>query len=127
MKIIIDGETFEYDGRRMPMSDALAIEKAWGRRYAEWEMELNAGSAEAACVLVWLVWRRDGREVELQDILDGKIDFSYAEMLRSLAEAHAQAQAEKENPTTGAAPRTDPAGTPATPSGTKPSSPKSST
>ena len=41
MKIIINGEAFEYDPDRYLMSEALAIEKAWGRRYSEFQHELE--------------------------------------------------------------------------------------
>lgn len=126
MKIIINGEAFDYDREHRPMSEALAIEKAWGRRYAEWETELLAGSAEATGVLIWTIWRREGREVELQDLLDGKIDFDYIEVLRSMGDAAREA-AKEEDPTTPAGPLTDPAGTATTPASTKHSSRKSST
>lgn len=126
MKIVIGGESFEFDLDRRPMSEALAIEKAWGRRYAEWEIELTAGSAEAFAVLAWTILRRDGRDVALQDILDGKFDFDYREMYRSINEGIALAAAE-EDPTSGAVPpRTVPDGTGTTGKSTSRSSRKSS-
>lgn len=97
MKVVINGETFDYDGTRMPMSDALWIEDAYRRRYVEWEEDLQAGSAKAMCVLACLIWRRDGRDVPLADVLDGTADFDLAEMLTSMiraAEAEARAAAE---------------------------------
>ena len=39
------------------MSECLAVEKAYGRRYAQWQEDLGAGSAEAMCVLAWIIWR----------------------------------------------------------------------
>jgi hypothetical protein len=97
------------------LSEALAIEKAWGRRYSEFQHELAAGSAEAWAVLAWAVWRRNGREVPLQDILDGKVDYDHTEMVRSVNVAAAEeAQAAKdaaEGPTSGASPLTGPDGT----------------
>jgi len=124
VKITIDGQVFDYEAKR-PLSEAIAIEKAWGRRYAEWETELAAGSAEATAVLVWVIWRREGRDVPLDDLLSGKIDLDYAELLRSLATAGEEERAKAEVPTSGAAPRTAPAGTDTTPSGTKGSSRRS--
>lgn len=127
MKITISGEAFEYDSDRYLMSEALAIEKAWGRRYSEFQHELAVGSAEAWAVLAWAVWRRNGREVELQDILDGKVDFDYTEMVRSVNVAAAEeAKAAAEGPTSGASPLTDPDGTGTTSSGTSGRSPRSS-
>lgn len=92
MKVTINGEVFDYDGTRAPMSEALAIEKAYGRRYVEWQAELQAGSAEALCVLAWIIWRRDGRNVELKDMLSGAVDFDLNEMLLSMFEAAEEAQ-----------------------------------
>ena len=83
-KITIGGETFDYDGQRQPMSEALAIEEVYGRRYAEWQTDLAAGSAKAYCVLAWLVWRREGRDVPFEDIIGGKVDFDLGEMLKSI-------------------------------------------
>lgn len=100
MKVIIAGEAFEYDGAKAPMSEALWVEHVYKRRYAEWQSDLQAGSARAMCVLACLIWRRDGRDVPLQDVLDGKVDFDLMEMLTSMAES-AQAEAgEQEDPTT---------------------------
>jgi hypothetical protein len=128
VKLTLNGENFDYDLDSRPMSEALAIEKAWGRRYAEFQQELGAGSAEAWAVLAWAVWRRSGREVPLDSILDGKVDFDYLELLRSVNEARAEQEkaAAEENPTSGAKPLTDPDGTATTSSGTSGRSPRSS-
>ena len=125
-KITLNGEHFDFDGSKHPMSEALAVEKAWGRRYAEFESELAAGSAEAFCVLAWLVWRRDGRDIELKDILSGDVDFDVYEFAGSIAAASEEDAAEAD-PTIPAAPRTGLAGTATTQRSTKRSSPKSST
>ena len=85
IKVTIDGEPFDYDGKKAPMSECLAVEKAYGRRYAQWQEDLAAGSAEAMCVLAWIIWRRDGRDTAYQDILDGKADFDLLEMLNSIS------------------------------------------
>ena len=121
MKIVLAGETFEYDGTKAPMSEALAIEHVYKRRYAEWQTDLGAGSARAMCVLAWLIWRRDGRDVPFDDIIDGTVDFDLTEMLESMAEA---AEAEKGEGAAGAdpTPPSAPAGTRSTRRGTKASS-----
>lgn len=127
MKITIGGETFEYDMDSRLLSEALAIEKAWGRRYSEFQHELAVGSAEAWAVLAWAIWRRNGREVELQDILDGKVDFDHTEMVHSVnVSAVEEAKAAAEGPTSGASPLTDPDGTGTTSSSTSGRSPRSS-
>jgi hypothetical protein len=108
VKIVLGGETYEYDGTKAPMSEALAIEKVYERRYAEWQSDLAAGSAKAMCVLAWLIWRRDGREVPFEDILDGKADFDLMEMLESMSEAAEAEKAAAADPTGSQ----DPAGIP---------------
>jgi hypothetical protein len=128
MKVTLAGEVFEYDGARKPMSEALAIEKAWGRRYAEWETELAAGSAEALCVLAWVIWRRDGRDIPLSAILDGTADFDFGEFITSLAaaaETETAAGGDGAGPTIPAG-SPDPAGTATTPPATPGRSRKSS-
>ena len=98
------------------MSECLAVEKAYGRRYAQWQEDLAAGSAEAMCVLAWIIWRRDGRDTTYADILDGKADFDLLEMLNSISESAAAEAAEAPDPPI--SPGTpDPAGTPTTRSG----------
>jgi hypothetical protein len=133
VKIVINGEAFDVDMERRPMSEALAIERECGRRYAEWESELFAGSAWAMAVLAWLVWRRDGREIPLGDILSGEVDFDFTEFEVSILKSSAEARAAREagagaaegNPTSGAGAAPD--GTPGTPPATRRSSRSSST
>jgi hypothetical protein len=122
VKVIINGMAYEYDGQRAPMSEALAIEHVYKRRYAEWQTDLAAGSAKAMCVLAWIILRRDGTDLPFEDIINGKFDFDLVEMLTSLAES-AEAEAAEPDPTEPRAP----AGTPGTGTGTSPSSPASST
>jgi hypothetical protein len=121
LKVVLAGETYDYDGTKAPMSEALAIERVYERRYAEWQSDLAAGSAKAMCVLAWLIWRRDGRDVPFEDILDGKADFDLVEMLESMAESE-EAKAAAADPTG----PPDPAGTPGTGTSTSASSPSGS-
>ena len=73
-KVTVNGEVFGFDLNRKPMSEALAVEEALKCRYADWEADLAAGSARALAGFIWLVWRRDGRDVPLADILAGKVE-----------------------------------------------------
>lgn len=128
-KITVAGETFDYDGTKQPMSEALWIEHVYKRRYAEWQADLEAGSAKALCMLACLIWRRDGRDVDTAyaDLLDGKTDFDLQEMLASMYDGAlaAQDEADAAVPTTpGESP--DPDGTPTIATDTSPSSPASS-
>ncbi len=120
MKIVLAGESFDYDGSKAPMSEALWVEHVYKRRYAEWQEDLSAGSAKAMCVLACLIWRRDGRDVPLQDLLDGTVDFDLMEMLTSMADAAKEAEGAESaaDPT----PPSAPAGTRSTRRSTKASS-----
>lgn len=103
MKIVLDGQAYDYDGTKAPMSEALWVEHVYKRRYAEWQEDLAAGSAKAMCMLACLIWRRDGRDVPFQDVLDGKVDFDLMEMLTSMAESARAEQEAAADPTAGAA------------------------
>jgi hypothetical protein len=77
-KVTINGEVFDWDPSRKPMSEALAIENGLKCRYVDWEEDLQKGSARALAGFVWLVWRRDGRTVDLQAILNGDVEIDLA-------------------------------------------------
>jgi hypothetical protein len=129
VKVTIDGQVYEYDGRKGPVHEALWIEDVYKRNYGQWQVDLSQGSARAFVMLACLIWRREGRDVATayQDILDGKIDFDIDEMVRSMAEsveAEEKAQAEAGPTTPGTSP--DPAGSPTTGTGTSGSSPSGS-
>lgn len=73
-KVTINGEVFGWDRSKRPMSEAIAIEEALHCNYAVWQDEVAAGRARALAGLVWLVLRRNGREVPIEDILSGAFD-----------------------------------------------------
>jgi hypothetical protein len=73
-KVTINGEVFEFDPVRKPLAEALAVEKALGIPYAKYEEGLRDGSARSAAAFIWLVWRRNGKDVPLADILAGAVD-----------------------------------------------------
>ena len=79
-KVTISGEVFDWDPTRKPMSEALAIEAGLKCRYVDWETDLQAGSARAMCGFIWLVWKRNGRDVPLEDILAGKVEIDLNEL-----------------------------------------------
>ena len=123
-KININGETFDFDPDHRPMSEALALEQAAGMRYAEWETELAAGSMKAMAALVWLIWRRDGRDIDLKDILSGAVDVDLMPLLDSLQALGEERAAE--DPTAPGPAASGPDGTPTTGTATSSSSPASS-
>jgi hypothetical protein len=114
-KVTINGEVFGWDPSRKPMSEALAIEHALKCNYAQWETDLQAGSARAICGFIWLVWRRDGRDVALDDILSGEVEID-------LGDFNVEADEGETDPTT-----TAPAALNGTGGATSASSPRSST
>jgi len=113
-KIRINGELFDFDRDYKPMSEALALEKTLGTTYGQWESDLSNGSARAIAGLIWVVWRRNGREVDFADIESGAVDVNLAGF---------GAEDEPVDPTTGPAP-TGPS--PSTGTGTSGRSRKSS-
>jgi hypothetical protein len=131
VKITVNGEklAYEFDLGHVQISQALAIEKAAGRRYVEWESEIVGGSAEAMAVLVHLAWKDSGRDVPVADILGGNADFNFVETYTSFMDGlreQAAAREAAERPTSGAAPLTDPDGTDTMSAATSGRSPRSS-
>src|SRR5215469_10053462 len=129
-KIRINGENFDFDGTKAPMSEALEIERVLGIRYAQWEEDLGAGSMRAMAGFVWKVWHRDGRDISLQDIVDGKVEVELSELLESLMEVarerEEQAEEDPKDPMAPSATGTAPGGTPTTATSTSASSRKGS-
>jgi hypothetical protein len=79
-KVTINGEMFDYDPSRKPMTEALEIERALKCKYVDWENDVTAGSMTAMCGFIWLIWHRDGRDVSIEDILSGKIEVNLNEL-----------------------------------------------
>ena len=66
-KVTIKGEVFEWDFARRPMSEMLALEKALGMLYGEWESQFRQGGAKATAGFIWLVWHRNGKQIAWAD------------------------------------------------------------
>jgi hypothetical protein len=73
-KVTVNGEVFEFDMSQKPMSEALAVEKALGMPYARYDEGLREGFARSMAGFIWLVWRRNGRDVKFADIESGAVD-----------------------------------------------------
>lgn len=71
-KVTINGEVFEYDFTRQPLTEMLALEKALGTTYGQWSADRQAGSARALAGLIWMVWKRNGRDVDFAKIESGE-------------------------------------------------------
>lgn len=68
MKITVDGEVFEYDQARLLNTEAIALQKVTGMRVQEWAKNMQEGDAYALTGLVWLLWRRNGKDVPFDDV-----------------------------------------------------------
>ncbi len=127
-KLEINGEFFDFDFDARPLSEAVALEHATGMRYAEWEQEMGRGSVKAMAGLIWLAWRRAGRDVPFADLMSGEAEVDLTAFLNSMTEFGEQVAAEKAaraaDPTA-AGPPGDPAGIPLTRPGGSRSSPRS--
>jgi len=67
-KVTVDGQVFDYDPSKMLNTEAIALQKVTGMRMPEWTKSLSEGDAYALTGLVWLLWRRNGREVAFDDV-----------------------------------------------------------
>ena len=76
LKVTINGEHFAFDSQHKPMAEMLALEEATSLSYGEWEAGMSRGSARALAALVWLLWKRDGRDVPFGDIVSGDLNLA---------------------------------------------------
>jgi hypothetical protein len=67
-KVTIDGQAYDYDPNRMLNTEAIALQKVTGMKMQEWTTALTEGDAFALTGLVWLLWRRNGREVAFDEV-----------------------------------------------------------
>lgn len=68
MKITIEGQVFEYDPNRMLNTEAIALQKVTGMKMADWAKALAEGDVFAVTGLVWLMYRREGRDVRFDEV-----------------------------------------------------------
>jgi hypothetical protein len=67
-KVTVDGQVYDYDPERMLNTEAIALQKVTGFTISEWLKALQKEDAFALTALVWLLWRRSGREVEFDEV-----------------------------------------------------------
>ena len=80
LKVTIRGEVFSFDNERYPLSEAIALETKLGMPFHEWRTGLGLGSAKSMAGFVWLVLKRDGRDVRLEDIISGAYDLDTSDV-----------------------------------------------
>lgn len=78
-KVKINGEYYDYDFSSQPLAEMLALEKALGTTYGQWSSDRQAGSARALAGLIWLIWRRNGKDVDFADIESGAVPLDLAD------------------------------------------------
>ena len=67
-KVTIDGQVFDYEPSKMLNTEAIALQKVTGMRMSEWTTALQEGDAFALTGLVWLLYRREGREMPFDEV-----------------------------------------------------------
>jgi hypothetical protein len=67
-KVTVDGQVYDYDPSKMLNTEAIALQKVTGMTVPEWTTGLQAGDASALTGLVWLLFRRNGRELAFDEV-----------------------------------------------------------
>ena len=80
IKLTINGETFSFDNQRYPLPEAIELEEKLRMPFGKWKADLYSGSAKALAGFVYLVFRRNGRDVPLEDILSGAYDLAWEDV-----------------------------------------------
>jgi hypothetical protein len=80
LKVTINGEVFSFDNERYPISEAIELEEKLGMPFHAWKDGLDVGSAKALAGFVWLVFRRNGRDTTLEDIISGACDVAESDI-----------------------------------------------
>ena len=71
VKITINGEIYSFDDERYPLTEAIELEKQLGMPFYQYKVGLGQGSALSMAGFVWLVLKRNGKDVPMEDILSG--------------------------------------------------------
>lgn len=69
MKILVDGEAFEFEQERITNVEGMAVERATGMLFAEWAEALTKGSMLAQTALVWIVKKRQQPTLRFDDVV----------------------------------------------------------
>ena len=80
LKVTIKGEVFSFDHERYPLSEAIELEEGLGISFHEYRLGLQVGSAKAMAGFVWVVFRRNGKDVPLDDILSGAYELATSDV-----------------------------------------------
>lgn len=120
-KVTINGKSYPFDSEHYPLAEAIELEEGIGMPFAEWEQQMLRGSAKAIAGYVWLVLKRNGKDVPLADILSGE----YAVDTREISIGPGDGA--PADPTGPGSPQDETSGSPPSPSSTARGSSRSST
>ena len=79
VKVTIGGQVHSFDPK-YPLSEAIELEEKLGIPFGEWQQAIAQGSAKAIAGYIWLVLRRNGKDVPLEDILSGEYPVDTSEI-----------------------------------------------
>jgi len=68
LHVTVNGETFKYEADKLLNTEAIALQKVTGMRMPEWTKNLQDGDAYALTGLIWLLWRRNGRDTPFDEV-----------------------------------------------------------
>ena len=79
-KVTINGETFSFDEARYPLPEAIDLEEKLKIPFARWKADFYNGSAKGLAGFVYLVLKRNGKDVPLEDILSGAYELAWEDV-----------------------------------------------
>jgi len=75
VKVTIRGEVYSFDNERYPLAEAIELERGTGMPFGVWRTTgLATGSSVALAGFAWLVLKRNGQKVPLEDIMSGRYE-----------------------------------------------------
>lgn len=108
VKVTIKGETFSFDNERYSLVEAIDVERGTGMAFDAWRfIHLPAGSAVAMAGFVWLVLKRNGRQVPLEDIMSGEYELHTSDV-----DVEREGDGDAEGPTSPGSPPGETSGSP---------------
>ena len=77
VKVTINGEVYSFDHERYPLPEAIDLEEKIGMPFHAWKTAFYSGSAKGLAGFVYLVLKRNGKDVPLEDILSGAYELAW--------------------------------------------------
>ncbi|HEX7163342.1 MAG TPA: hypothetical protein VF223_19155 [Trebonia sp.] len=81
IKVTIKGEVYSFDNERYPLAEAIELERGIDMPFGVWRTTgLATGSSVALAGFAYLVLKRNGQKVPLEDILSGKFELDTSDI-----------------------------------------------